>query len=192
MFSPQEEDLLKRELVGLFGHINKMRRELAALQVPTASGEVFASMADTLADIVENTEVASNTILNSMEGIEEDLGELRAKGDPAVDAVCDRITERSNAVFEACSFQDLTGQRITRVVTSLQFIEEKVNSMVRMWGRDELAKVVEEVTRETQGAAEKVDEDKALLHGPQSAKEAISQADVDKMFSQDDIDKLFG
>ncbi len=191
MFSPQEEDLLKRELVGLFGHINKMRRELAALQIPTASGEVFASMADTLDDIVENTEVASNTILNNMEGIEEDLGELRAKGDPAIDAVCDRITERSNAVFEACSFQVLTGQRITRVVTSLQFIEEKVNSMVRMWGRDELAKVVEEVTRETQTDAV-LDEDKALLHGPQSAKEAISQADVDKMFSQDDIDKLFG
>ncbi|HVI52047.1 MAG TPA: protein phosphatase CheZ [Candidatus Sulfotelmatobacter sp.] len=189
MISEQEEDLLKKELVGLFGHINKMRRELAALQVPTASGEVFSSMADTLDDIVENTETASNTILESMEQIEEALGDLRAKGDPEVDAVCDRINERSNAVFEACSFQDLTGQRITRVVNSLKFIEERVSSMVRMWGKEELAKVVEEVSRETQP---QVDEDKALLHGPQSATSAISQDDVDKMFSQDDIDKLFG
>jgi chemotaxis protein CheZ len=190
MISAEEEDLLKKELVGLFGHINKMRRELAALQVPTSSGEVFSSMADTLDDIVENTEAASNTILESMEQIEDQLGELRAKGDPEIDAVCDRISERSNAVFEACSFQDLTGQRITRVVNSLKFIEERVNSMVRMWGKEELAKVVDEVTRETQ--SEPVDEDKALLHGPQSNSSAIKQDDVDKMFSQDDIDKLFG
>lgn len=190
MISAEEEDLLKKELVGLFGHINKMRRELAALQVPTSSGEVFSSMADTLDDIVENTEAASNTILESMEQIEESLGDLRAKNDPEIDAVCDRINERSNAVFEACSFQDLTGQRITRVVNSLKFIEERVNSMVRMWGKEELAKVVDEVTRETQ--SEPVDEDKALLHGPQSNSSAIKQDDVDKMFSQDDIDKLFG
>jgi len=189
MISEQEEGLLKKELVGLFGHINKMRRELAALQVPTASGEVFASMADTLDDIVQNTEAASNTILENMENIEGDLAELRAKGDPEIDAVCDRINDKSNAVFEACSFQDLTGQRITRVVNSLKFIEERVGTMVRMWGKEELAKVVEEVTRETQP---QVDEDKALLHGPQSASTAISKSDVDKMFSQDDIDKLFG
>ena len=190
MFSPQEEDLLKRELVGLFGHINRMRRELASLQVPTDSGEVFASMADTLDDIVENTENASNTILESMEGVEEELDGLRALENPEVNAACDRINDRTNAVFEACSFQDLTGQRITRVVTSLKFIEERINSMVRMWGKEELAKVVEEVTRESQVA--QADTDKALLHGPQSNKSAISQADVDKMFSQDDIDKLFG
>lgn len=191
MISEQEEDLLKKELVGLFGHINKMRRELAALQVPTASGQVFTSMADTLDDIVENTETASNTILESMEQIEDALSDLRAKGDPEVDAVCDRINERSNAVFEACSFQDLTGQRITRVVNSLKFIEERINSMVRMWGKEELAKVVEEVSRESE-AQTQVDADKALLHGPQSSNSAIKQEDVDKMFSQDDIDKLFG
>jgi len=191
MITEQEEDRLKKELVGLFGHINKMRRELAALQVPTSSGEVFASMADTLDDIVDNTEAASNTILESMEQIEEALGDIRAKNDPELNAVCDRINERSNAVFEACSFQDLTGQRITRVVGSLKFIEERVGTMVRMWGKEELAKVVDEVTRETQ-AAQQADEDKALLHGPQSESTAISQADVDKMFSQDDIDKLFG
>lgn len=190
MITEQEEDRLKKELVGLFGHINKMRRELAALQVPTASGEVFSSMADTLDDIVQNTETASNTILESMEQIEDSLAELRAKGDPEIDAVCDRINDRSNAVFEACSFQDLTGQRITRVVNSLKFIEERVSAMVRMWGKEELAKVVEEVTRESQ--AEPQDEEKALLHGPQSESSAIKQADVDKMFSQDDIDKLFG
>ncbi|PKU21646.1 protein phosphatase CheZ [Telmatospirillum siberiense] len=188
MISIQEEDRLKKELVGLFGHMNKMRRELAVLQGDDAGS--FVTMADTLDAIVENTETASNTILESMEAIEEIVGELRQSKDPAVLAVCGRISERSNQVFEACSFQDLTGQRITRVVNSLKFIEERITSMVRMWGKEELAKVVEEVKQEQE--ANPVDEDKTLLHGPQRDGVAHTQAEVDKLFSQDDIDKLFG
>jgi chemotaxis protein CheZ len=186
MISIQEEDRLKKELVGLFGHMNKMRRELAVLQGDDAGS--FTSMADTLDAIVENTETASNAILESMEAIEEMVGELRQSKDPAVAAVCGRITERSNQVFEACSFQDLTGQRITRVVNSLKFIEERVTAMVRMWGKEELAKVVEEVKKEALPVAD----DKALLHGPQRQSVAQTQDEVDKLFSQDDIDKLFG
>jgi chemotaxis protein CheZ len=188
MHSPSEEDRLKKELVGLFGHIHRMRRELAALQAPGEDTGGFASMSDTLDAIVESTEGASDTIMTSAEDIEAALTEIRAKGGPAVLPLCDRIENNANAIFEACSFQDLTGQRITRVVRALKFIEERVSTMVCMWGADELAKVVEEVKRE----AKPVDADKALLHGPQRQTQAISQADVDKMFSQDDIDKLFG
>ncbi|MDR3437598.1 protein phosphatase CheZ [Telmatospirillum sp.] len=188
MISTVEEDQLKKELVGLFGHMNKMRRELAVLQGHDDGN--FVTMADTLDAIVENTETASNAILESMESIEEMVSELRRIDNPAVSAICSRISERSNQVFEACSFQDLTGQRITRVVNSLKFIEERVTAMVRMWGKEELAKVVEEVKAESAPAV--VDPDKALLHGPQRDSVANSQADVDKLFSQDDIDKLFG
>jgi chemotaxis protein CheZ len=191
MFSPAEEDQLKQELVGLFGHMNKMRRELAALQAPGAVGATgdFASMADTLDAIVENTEFASNTILESMEDIGDLIGKVSAKGDAETKALCDRITDRTNQVFEACSFQDLTGQRITRVVNSLKFVEERVNAMIRMWGKEELAKVVAEVAKSAAPAAK--DPDKALLHGPQRTTVAIHQEDVDKLFSQSDIDKLF-
>jgi chemotaxis protein CheZ len=189
MISIQEEDRLKKELVGLFGHMNKMRRELAVLQGDDAGS--FVTMADTLDAIIENTETASNAILESMEDIEEMVGELRKSNDPAVVAVCNRITERGNQVFEACSFQDLTGQRITRVVNSLKFIEERVTSMVRMWGKEELAKVVEEVKREAQ-PDQSADDEKELLHGPQREGVAHTQDEIDKLFSQDDIDKLFG
>ncbi len=188
MISVQEEDRLKRELLGLFGHMSMMRRELAALQGNDAA---FASMADTLDAIVENTELASNTILESMEAIDGLVGELRGDASAQTTGICDRINERINQVFEACSFQDLTGQRITRVVNSLKFVEERINTMVRMWGKDELAKVLVEVQQDSSGAGG-ADADKALLHGPQRQGVAITQSDVDKLFSQDDIDKLFG
>lgn len=183
-----EEDRLKRELLGLFGHMSLMRRELAALQATEPGTHDFASMSDTLDAIVESTEVASNTILESMEAIDEMMGELRQSSDPKAKDIADKVTDRANAVFEACSFQDLTGQRITRVVNGLKFVEERVNAMIRMWGKDELEKAVEEV----RAGAQPADPDKALLHGPQRTDVAISQDDVDKLFSQDDIDKLFG
>lgn len=180
-----EESRLKRELVGLFGHLNKLRRELASLQ---GDEHNFESMSETLDDIVKNTENASNTILESMEAIDEMVGGLRAKGDAETQEVCDRINDRVGEVFQACSFQDLTGQRITRLVKSLAFIEERVNSMIRVWGRDEISKVIDEVKQEQHEKSA----DELLLHGPQSESKAIQQADVDKLFSQDDIDKLFG
>lgn len=190
MVETVDEDLLKKELVGLFGHLNKMRRELAVLQGHDAGN--FLTMADTLDAIVENTENASNAILESMEAIDEQVSELRKLDNPVVSAVCEKITDRGNQIFEACSFQDLTGQRITKVVNSLKFIEDRVTAMVRMWGKEELAKVVEEVRREAGTEAEEEDPEKALLHGPQRDSVANKQADIDKLFSQDDIDKLFG
>jgi chemotaxis protein CheZ len=181
-----EENRLKRELVGLFGHLNKLRRELASLH----GGEEhnFVSMAETLDDIVKNTETASNTILESMESIDEMIGSLRSNGDAAVLAACDKINDRVNQVFEACSFQDLTGQRISRLVKGLTFIEERVNAMIRVWGRDEISKVIDEVKQEAPAKTG----DEALLHGPQSESKAVDQSEIDKLFSQDDIDKLFG
>jgi chemotaxis protein CheZ len=185
MNATTEESRLKRELVGLFGHLNKLRRELASLH--SGREQDFASMSETLDDIVDNTESASNTILESMEAIDEEVNALRAKGDAEVNAACDKINDRVNQVFEACSFQDLTGQRISRLVKGLTFIEERVNNMIKVWGRDEISKVIDEVKQE---AAPK-NADESLLHGPQSATTAINQAEVDKLFSQADIDKLF-
>ena len=187
MSGTPEENRLKRELVGLFGHLNKLRRELASLH----GGEEhnFATMAETLDDIVKNTESASNTILESMESIDETVGSLRSNTDPAVIEACGKINDSVNQVFEACSFQDLTGQRITRLVKSLTFIEERVNAMIRVWGRDEISKVIDEVKQESVTTKTA---DELLLHGPQSESKAIDQSEVDKLFSQDDIDKLFG
>ena len=37
-------------------------------------------------------------------------------------------------MLTACSFQDITGQRTTKVVSTLHYIEQRVNSMVGIWG----------------------------------------------------------
>jgi len=174
MISREVEDRLKKEVVGLFGQLSTMRRELASLHRDDHAD--FEALSDVLGAIVENTEAASNTILESVEEIDAIVSRLRSAGDPARNSVFDQISGRVNQVFEACSFQDLTGQRIARVVKSLAFIEARINAMVRIWGKEELARVVGDMVQEQEG-------DAALLHGPQRAGVAITQADIDKLFS---------
>jgi chemotaxis regulatin CheY-phosphate phosphatase CheZ len=196
--SDREAEVLKRELVGLFEHIQKIRREIAAIRRPGDSTDRFDQMSDELDAIVEHTEAATNTIMENVEGISDVVNEVRALADnPKIDAALARVDEHAGEIFTACSFQDITGQRITKVVRSLKFVEERVNALIGMWGRDALAAA--------DGAGDKpVDADAALLNGPQLAGQGVSQDDVDRLLNggdmqspaeahvdQDDIDKLF-
>lgn len=182
-----ESGLLKRELVGLFGHLQKIRTELAALNPPGAPDH-FGSMSEQLDAIVGATESATNTIMESMESVGELMAEARAAAvdNQALPAIFDKVDDKVNAVFEACSFQDITGQRISKIVNSMKFVEERIKAIILTWGRDELTKVVAAVK------TEEVDPDKALLHGPQLPGQGVSQSDVDRLLGQDAIDKLFG
>lgn len=184
----QEPDavVLKREFVRLFGHIQKIRLELAALGPASAGEDHFGGMADQLDAIVESTEEATNAIMGAMETMENNLGALKGlvEGEEATRLVAGTEDEIGK-VYEACSFQDITGQRITKVVKSMKFIEERISSMLGMWRPDELKQVAGEVKRE-------LTEEQKLLSGPQRKGQALQQTDVDKLFSQDDIDKLFG
>lgn len=183
--STQDLLTLKREMVGLFGHLQRIRKELAALNPPGAPDH-FGSMSEQLDAIVSATEGATNAIMESVEEVDTLMNDARAlTDDPKLLGIFDQVSDKVNVVFEACSFQDITGQRVTKVVNSMKFVEERINSIIVTWGRDELTKVVVELKEEK-------DPDKKLLHGPQLPGQGVSQADVDKMFSQDDIDKLFG
>ena len=83
------------------------------------------------------------------------------------------------AIMEACSFQDITGQRITKIVRSMKFVEERVDKMVKLWGRAE----IENLASSLDLSSEEDERDKRLnLSGPQMPDEAISQDDIDALF----------
>jgi len=88
------------------------------------------------------------------------------------------IQDRVIKIFEACNFQDLTGQRITKVVSTLQFIETHIVRMMEIWGGLEAFKDIE--AEQTS----KREDDAGLLNGPKLAGETGHA-------SQDDIDALF-
>ncbi len=172
----RDGEALKRELVGLFFYIRRVRQEIAAIYRPANGDHPFDSMGDQLDAIVGATEEATNTIIEAMEYNAELLAKLREKiTDPDLLACLDRIGENGVAVFEACSFQDLTGQRVTKVVKSITYVEERINALIGIWGKDVLEKV--DVKPEREKTA-----DEKLAHGPSLAGEGISQDEIDKLF----------
>ena len=171
-----DEDPLKKEIGGLFQYMQRVRQEIAAIHKPADDDNKFGTMGEQLDAIIKATEEATNTIMETMEKNEQLLDELKKQlEDPKQVALIDQIVENGNSVFEACSFQDITGQRVTKVVKSVTYIEDRVNALIKIWGRAALEEVEVKPDREKTA-------DELLLQGPQLNGEGISQADIDKLF----------
>ncbi len=169
-------DLLKRELYGLFKYIQRVREEIAAINQPAAPTLHFNSMSEHLDAIVKATEDATNTIMEAMEKNDEIVSKLKENiTDEEQVKLLDQIAVNGNEVFEACSFQDITGQRITKVVKSVTYVEDRVNTLIEVWGKEEIEKI--EVRPD-----KSLSEEEKLLQGPALEGEGITQAEIDKLF----------
>lgn len=172
---------LKAEIVSLVQYVRRFREEIAQMVASenAEQGTRFESMADQLDAIVGATENATNVILEKTETIDETIEEIRTTDDAkARGALCDKINDDTMALMEACSFQDITGQRVTKIVRSMKFVEERVNVMIELWGQDEINRLAGEFAKDS-----KREGDAALLNGPALDKEAsISQDEIDKLF----------
>jgi chemotaxis protein CheZ len=166
---------LKQELDGLSRYITRVRQEVAAIDRPADQTDDFESMVDQMHAVVKATEAATETIMEAMESNGAVVAQLREKiEDPEQLALLDKITNNASDVFEACSFQDITGQRVGRVAKSITFVEERVEMLKQLLGEQETAEV------EVNG--EEISEEDALLNGPQLDGEGLSQDDIDGLF----------
>ena len=171
-----ESDLLKKELLGLFKYLKRVRQEIAAINRPADENMHFDSMSDQLDAIVKATEEATDTIMGCMEKNDDVVTKLRETITHAAQlALLDQINANGADVFEACSFQDITGQRITKVVNSVTYVEDRVNALINVRGKEEIERI------EVQPEIEMTEEEK-LLRGPALVGEGITQDEIDKLF----------
>lgn len=174
----QEAMRLKVELDSIYEAIERTKREIATLRYAGAQGQEINRVTDELGAIVLGTETATNAILAAAERIDELSGNLAARLSGGDQEFAREISDQVISIFEACNFQDITGQRISKVVGAMRFVEERVHEMIEIWGGLESFKDVETVEQVRDG-------DEALLNGP-----ALT---TDKgITSQDAIDALFG
>ena len=96
----------------------------------------------------------------------------------------ERITAAVTSVYEACGFQDITGQRISKVVNALRHIESKVQALLVAFGGDALPKPAKKPASKRADGKDRPDEH--LMNGPQNAQEAISQDDIDALLASFD------
>ena len=171
----EEAEALKRELYGLFQYVNRLRYEIAAIHRPADGDHRLPSMSDQLDAIVNSTEDATNTIMESVEQATELLAGIRNDVSDEHMAVIDKAVAISNNIFEACSFQDITGQRVSKVMKSIIYVEERVNSLIEIWGKEAMAKVDVKPVKEKTA-------DEKLISGPPLAGQGITQAEIDALF----------
>jgi len=170
-------DELSRQIVQLYEYMERIKSEIAAVKHPNAPVDHFNKAADQLAAIVQATEDATNTIMEATEatsGIAEVLKD-KIRIDE-VDDELDHIIENSNKVFEACTFQDITGQRISKIVKTMNLLEGTLSSLVVIIGKDSIAALPVQ-------AEEKLKDGDVVMDGPAlEGEESVSQADIDALF----------
>ena len=127
--------VLRHELQDMSASISQARREIAALRPSEDGNDRFSTASNELDAIIVSTERASSEILTSSERILEMIGKLRDGGDDTAD-LHSKIEAEVMEIFTACSFQDLTGQRTTKVINVLRYIEQRIGSMIAIWGED--------------------------------------------------------
>jgi chemotaxis protein CheZ len=177
---------LKNELEGMKHAIDDTRREVASLHVGRPAQVGIDQLSGELGFVVQQTETAANTILSAAEKIETEMVSIvehivsETRAEQHVRVVMNEVSK----LYEACNFQDLTGQRIGRIVDTFGFIEAQINRMLDIWGGlsaiDHFLAFEESRRKEQEEAIG----DQALANGPQvaGADGHVDQSEIDALF----------
>ncbi len=160
------------DLVEMAAAIAQTKREIASLQPEGGEDVGINGATEELDAIVTATETATQEILESAENIQELTWTMREAG--VDEEYCEQIDNLITAVYTACSFQDITGQRTSKVVAVLHYLEERLDAMRHIWGGEEADAPAPRSTAETRPDAH-------LLNGPQLDGDGHSQDDIDLM-----------
>jgi chemotaxis protein CheZ len=170
-----EMSVLRGQLHDLKGSIDKTKSEIAALHKPGQADDKFTTAAMELDAIVKATEEATNNILGASEDIQDLAQAIKDRTDDVkIREQVDQISNLVITIFENCNFQDITGQRTGKVVRTINYLEERILTMINIWGEEEFEGV--QLPDDLRSADEK------LLEGPQLQGQGISQNDIDSLF----------
>ena len=133
----------------------------------SGDGKTPANAGVELDAVVEMTEMAATRILDAADRIGSRVHkELQSDSDRK--AAVDDIDKDIEEIFLACSFQDITGQRIRKTLENLKTIEERLGTAL-----DKIGIKVDDIP-----AA-------APTEAPVNLSEGASQADIDALFDDD-------
>jgi chemotaxis protein CheZ len=159
-----------RELGEVVQYIDRMRRAIGALRANEFTRDRIPMAHDELGSVVTATASATNSIMAAAEAI------LALPSDPP-GGYRAQVEDRINGIFEACTFQDITGQRLSKVAAALGQLEKRLahfsDAVKASDGPEEL---------DAEDAAKRARAETLLLHGPQSPAAATSQDEIDALF----------
>lgn len=166
-------DKIAVELRELLDFIGAAKSELVGMQPKSLSHRDIPDAGVQLEAIVSATEDAASTIMDAADTLGEMATELEGEN-------AEKLENLSTELFQASSFQDLTGQRITKVERTLNHLEERLGALAEAIGDDYVAPSEDDIEVDDEGVAVNDDD---LLHGPQLEGEGNSQAEIDAILA---------
>ncbi|MFH6785614.1 MULTISPECIES: protein phosphatase CheZ [Methylobacterium] len=168
---PAREAVPVTELIEIADYITKLKRGIAALRAQELTRDRIPMAHDELGSVVAATASATNRIMESAEAMlaieARTLDEYRAK-----------VEAHIGDIFEACTFQDITGQRISKVVDALGQLEKRLSQFSTVVNvRDG------EAEHDPEEARRKARAETLMLNGPQLKGPATPQDAIDALFS---------
>ncbi len=132
---PPGMERLRFDLIEMAKAISRTKSEIAAIHTPDHDQSQLGAASEALDGIVRTTERATSDILQAAEEVQEVAWTLRETG--AESAVCDRLDHNATQIYTACSFQDLTAQRTSRIVNTLRYLEQRLIAMIEIWASED-------------------------------------------------------
>ncbi len=181
------DDLIIGDIDSLFKHLKGEQRsevykgienianklDKVKVEVVLPSSDAIISGANLELDaVVKAAEDATNQILDSVEIIQSNIDGLPEDKNSII---LNEITK----IFEACNFQDISGQRINKVINTLIEIDNGINELMDAIG-DKV-----QIEKKKPAIATDIDHDKALMNGPQLDNQTPSQEEIDRLFAAD-------
>ncbi|MEQ8656532.1 MAG: protein phosphatase CheZ [Hyphomicrobiales bacterium] len=150
--------------------IHDLRTELSSLGVDKLRAEHLPEAGHELDAVVEETEKATNRIMESAESIM-----AADRSDPL--AFQEMVDMQMIDIFEACTFQDITGQRIGKVVETLQRLESRFDRLLESLPQSEGEAAVSDSEK-----ARDARKQEQILNGPQRDGPEVGQDAIDALF----------
>lgn len=151
--------------------IQSLRTEMASLGVDKMRQEHLPEAGQELDAVVQETEKATDRIMESAEMIM-----AADRSDPA--AFQELVDAQMIDIFEACTFQDITGQRIAKVVETLKRLESRFDRLLATLPKSEAGADSASDDEKERDARNK----EQILNGPQVDGPQVDQNSIDALF----------
>lgn len=174
--SDKSTPTLLSEIEKMALYIMNAKKEIAAMAPDTKEGgENQVNVASIeLNEVIKATEDATNRIMDAAEAIQT-IADSLDNASPAKQ----QLSNHAEDLIQACTFQDITGQRIRKVLRMHEHIEARIGNLVKIFG----GALPEGYTLKNLPAGTTARPDEALMNGPQLSQNAPSQDDIDKLFA---------
>ena len=163
---PETEDKLHT----VAGKVARLKEGISLLQANHLRHTHIPEAGRELEETLAATETAASSIMEAAEAIMD-------ADRSCPDAYLETVNQHVMAIFEACAFQDITGQRISKVRENLDSIKTRVSRFADTVDIGDS----QEPPSEKEAERDKRKKD-LILNGPAADGEGVSQDDIDALF----------